>query len=71
MALRTGYRKSELDYLWQKKLRYEHHRTNHEVTLQQDIIPDGLKIHKKPGIVVVSPDFNEKWKKYFIMQSFN
>ena len=62
MAIRMAYRRTDLDHLWQKKLRYDHHKINYQVSLQEDIIPLGLKIHRKPGIVAVSPDFEDKWE---------
>ena len=46
MVLREGY--STLDFKWTKILRYEHHRINYETSLRDDLVPDGLKIYKKP-----------------------
>ena len=39
---------SHLDILLQKSLRYKHHKENYLYSLQNGIIPSGLKINKKP-----------------------
>ena len=51
-----------LDILTRKSLRYHHHRENYYENLQQGIIPSDLKLKKKPVILLVSIDFEEKWK---------
>ena len=47
----------QLDILTQKFLRYEPHRENYLESLQQEIIPSGLKLKKKPVILLVSVGF--------------
>ena len=42
MVLNDGF--SHLDHLFQKSLRYQHHRENYKISLKEGIIPTGLKI---------------------------
>ena len=59
MVLNDG---SHLDHLFQKSLRYHNHKENYKITLQEGIIPTGLKIKKEPGFVVpVMGQFSKKW----------
>ena len=44
MVLNDGL--SHLDDLFQKSLRYHHHKANYKISLQEGIIPTGLKIKK-------------------------
>ena len=60
MVLREGY--NSLDFKWTKLLRYEHHKLNYETSLRDQIVPDGLKIYKKPCFVPVTLDFDKKWQ---------
>ena len=60
MAISVGH--NNLDYLWKKKLRYEHHQLNFDTSLRDDIVPDGLRITKRPGIAPVTTDFDSKWQ---------
>ena len=53
---------SPLDRLLQKSLRYKHHRENHIQSLEEKVIPSGLKINKKPAFVPISEDFMINWK---------
>ena len=63
MCSKDGYHHiSSLDILSQKSLRYQHHRENYFESFQQAIVPSGLKLKKKPGILPASVDFEEKWK---------
>ena len=38
-----------LDHLVQKSLRYKHHKQNYIRSLDEGIIPTGLRINKKPA----------------------
>ena len=51
-----------LDHLVQKSLRYKHHKQNYIRSLDEGIIPTGLRINKKPAINTVSSDFHNNWK---------
>ena len=51
-----------LDILTRKSSRCQHHRENYLENLQQGIIISSLKLKKKPAILPVSADFEEKWK---------
>ena len=44
MVLNEGL--SHLDHLFQKSLRYYHHKENYRISLKEGIIPTGLKIKK-------------------------
>ena len=58
MYSKDGYHHiSRLDILTRKSLRYQHHRENYLESLQQGIIPSGLKLKKKPAVLPVSVDF--------------
>ena len=52
-----------LDLLFQKRLRYEHHRENFKESLSNNVTPFGLRIKKAPAIVPVNEDFHIKWQK--------
>ena len=56
-------RNSHLDLLFQKALRYEHHRENFKESLSNNVTPFGLRIKKAPAIVPVNEDFHIKWQK--------
>ena len=58
MVLNDGL--SHLDHLFQKSLRYQHHKENYKISLKEGIIPTGLKIKKEPGFVPVTGQFNKK-----------
>ena len=53
---------SYLDLLVQKSLRYKHHKLNYIQSLEEGIIPSGLKIKKKLAFQQMSEDFEAKWK---------
>ena len=53
---------SLLDRLLQKSLRYKHHRENYIQSLQEKVIPSGLKINKKPAFSPILEDFMINWK---------
>ena len=52
---------SHLDLLVQRSLRYKHHKLNYIQSLEEGIIPSGLKIKKKPAFQIVSDYFEDKW----------
>ena len=54
-------RLSYLDHLFQKSLRYHHHKENYRISLPEGIISTSLKIKKEPGFVPVTEQFNKKW----------
>ena len=56
-------RNSHLDLLFQKALRYEHHRENFKESVSNNVTPFGLCIKKAPAIVPVNEDFHIKWQK--------
>ena len=53
---------SLLDRLLQKSLRYKHHRENYIQSLEEKVIPSGLKINNKPAFAPISEDFMINWK---------
>ena len=53
---------SHLDLLVQKSLRYKHHKLNYIQSLEEGIMPSGLKIKKKLAFQQMSEDFEAKWK---------
>ena len=52
---------THLDYLYQKSLRYQHHRENYLTSLLEGLIPSGLRINKRPAFESVSDEFENKW----------
>ena len=52
---------THLDYLYQKSLRYQHHRENYLTSLLKGLIPSGLKINKRPAFEVVTDEFENQW----------
>ena len=61
MAIQDGGM-SQLDILLQKLLRYKHHRENYIQSLEEKVIPWGLKINKKPAFAPISENFMINWK---------
>ena len=59
MVLSVG--DSHLDVLFQKSLRYNHHKENYQISLRDGIIPSGLRIKKEPAFVPVTEDFHSEW----------
>ena len=53
---------SLLDKLLQKSLRYKHHRENYIQSLEEKVIPSGLRINKKPAFSRILEDFMINWK---------
>ena len=51
---------SELDILLQKSLRYKHHKENYLHSIENGIVPSGLKINKKPAFLPISDDFTDQ-----------
>ena len=56
---------SHFDHLFQKSLRYHHHKENYRISLQKGIILAGLKIKKDPGFVPVTEQFDKKRNSLF------
>ena len=52
---------THLGYLYQKSLRYQHHRENYLTSLLEGLIPSGLRINKRPAFESVSDEFENKW----------
>ena len=52
---------SHLDYLYQKLLRYKHHRENYVTSLLEGFIPKGLRIKKRPAFEAVTDYFKNQW----------
>ena len=50
-----------LDNLVQKSIRYRYHKENYVKSLNESIVPTGLKIKKRPALLPVSEDFERKW----------
>ena len=50
-----------LDYLYQKSLRYQHHRENYVTSLLEGFIPKGLRIKKCPAFEPVTDHFESQW----------
>ena len=48
---------SLFDRLLQKSLRYKHHREHYIQSLEEKVIPLGLKINKKPAFAPILEDF--------------
>ena len=51
---------SHLDYLYQKSLRYQHHRENYVRSLLEGFIPKGLRTEKRPAFQAVTGHFNNQ-----------
>ena len=67
MVIRNGWL-LETDILFQKSIRYSHHKENYLRSLQEGIPPVGLNLKKKPAFVAILEDFQTKWMKSFIRQ---
>ena len=52
----------QLHIFLQKLLRYKHHSENYIQNLEENVIPSGLKINKKPAFAPISENFMIKWK---------
>ena len=50
-----------LDILFQKSIRYNHHKVNYERSLLEGIIPTGLKLNKRLAFEPVSDNFPFQW----------
>ena len=51
-----------LDHLVQKVSRYKHHKQNYIRSLDEGIIPIGLRINEKPSINTIWSDFHNNRK---------
>ena len=52
---------TKLEHLVQKLIRYQHHHLNYKESIENGLIPKGLKINKQPTIKPVTKDLFEKW----------
>ena len=59
MVLNDG--NSYLDHLFQKSLRYNHHKENYKISLEEGITPTGLKLRKDPAFLPLTDGFQQKW----------
>ena len=60
MVIRYGWL-SETDTLFQKSIRYSHHKENYLKSLQEGIPTVRLRLKKKPAFVAILEDFQTKW----------
>ena len=62
LVIRMAYIEGNLllNLLFQRTLRYEHHRENFRESLLNKITPVGLRIKNSPVIVPVNEDFHIK-----------
>ena len=60
MVIRYGWL-SETDTLFQKSIRYSHHKENYLKCLQEGIPTVRLRLKKKPAFVAILEDFQTKW----------
>ena len=51
----------KLEHLVQKLIRYQYHDLIYKESLENGLIPKGLKINKLPAIKPVTEEFFEKW----------
>ena len=59
MVLNDG--NSHLEHLFQKSLRYNHRKDNYKISLEEGVIPTGLKLRKDPAFLPVTDGFQKKW----------
>ena len=59
MVLNNG--NSYLNHLFQKSLRYNHHKKNYKISLEEEVIPTGLKLRKDPAFLPVTDGFQQNW----------
>ena len=59
MVIRNGWL-LETDILFQKSIRYSHHKENYFKSLQEEIPSVGLRLKKKTAFVAISEDFQTK-----------
>ena len=52
---------SHVDLVFLKALRCSHHRENYKESLQNGVIPPGLRIKKQPAFIPTTEDFYIKW----------
>ena len=49
--------------LQKKKVRYQHHLSSSQTCQRENIIPEGLKLHKTANISGFSGNFGHKWNQ--------
>ena len=47
-------------------MRYKHHKENYLHSIENGIVPSGLKINKKPAFLPISDDFTDQWNKILL-----
>ena len=52
---------SRIDILFQKSVRYQHHKENYLKSLMEGITPRGLELKKRSAFAPISEDFMSKW----------
>ena len=67
MVLQNGAL-SHLDHLVQKSIRYRHHKENYVKSLNEGIIPTGLKIKKRPALLPFQKILKESGIRFCMMQ---
>ena len=55
MVLNDG--NSYLDHLFQKSLRYNHHKENYKISLEEGVTPTRMKLRKDPAFLPVTDGF--------------
>ena len=58
MVLNDG--NSYLDHLFQKSLRYNHHKENYKISLEEGVTPTRMKLRKDPAFLSVTDGFQQK-----------
>ena len=54
-------RNTHLDLLYQKSLRYQHHRENYQTSLLEGLTPSGFRIKKRLVMNTIFDTFKEQW----------
>lgn len=52
-----------IDRLYKKLLRYEHHNINYSTSLMRAVTPYGLRIKQRAQISPISTDFHQQWNE--------
>ena len=52
---------THLDLLYEKSLRYQHHRENYQTSLLEGLTPSGSRIKRRPAINTIFDTFEEQW----------
>ena len=57
--MRSGWN-THFDLLYQKSMRYQHHRKNYVTSLLEGFTPSSLRIKKRPAFKAVSDTFERE-----------